>query len=235
MLKSWKLQEVGGAVTLLICGLVLLLMPELTLVTIANVIGIFVIVIGAFFLVSYFMRKELAAGNNDLIKGLVIVFVGIFICVKSELVVSILPVVLGIGVVLSGILKLQHAFDLKRMGFGTWIRIAITAAINVFIGLIVILNPFSTAAWLMRLVGIAFIFSGVTDLVTTIYVSRKASEYYVDGKAKRNRGSHEFTALKYVIAIVEKGSINEAAKVLYLSQPSLTKAIHEFFGNYANL
>ena len=41
--------------------------------------------------------------------------------------------------------------------------------------------------------------------------------------------------LKYVIAIVEKGSINEAAKVLYLSQPSPTKAIHEFFGNYANL
>lgn len=184
MLKNWKLQEVGGAVTLLICGLVLLLIPELTLVTIANVIGIFVIVIGAFFLVSYFMRKELAAGNNDLIKGLVIVFVGVFICVKSELVVSILPVVLGIGVVLSGILKLQHAFDLKRMGFDTWVRIAITAVINVFIGLIVILNPFSTAAWLMRLVGIAFIFSGVTDLVTTIYVSRKASEYYVDGKAE---------------------------------------------------
>ncbi len=41
--------------------------------------------------------------------------------------------------------------------------------------------------------------------------------------------------LKYVIAIVEKGSINEAAKVLYLFQVSLTKAIHEFFGNYANL
>ena len=35
--------------------------------------------------------------------------------------------------------------------------------------------------------------------------------------------------LKYVIAIVEKGSTNEAAKVLYLSQASLTKAIHEFF------
>ena len=39
--------------------------------------------------------------------------------------------------------------------------------------------------------------------------------------------------LKYVI--VEKGSINEAAKVLYLFQPSLTNAIHEFFRNYANL
>ena len=184
VLKNWKVQEIGGAVALLICGLVLLLMPELTLVTIANVIGILVIIIGAFFLIGYFLRKELAAGNNDLIKGLVIVCIGIFICVKSELVVSVLPVVLGIGVVLSGILKLQHAFDLKRMGFDTWVRIGLTAAVNIFIGLIVILNPFSTVAWLMRLVGIGFLFSGVTDLITTIYVSKKASEYYVVGKAE---------------------------------------------------
>ena len=184
MLKNWNVQEIGGAVALLICGLVLLLMPELTLVTIANVIGILVIMIGAFFLIGYFLRKELAAGNNDLIKGLVIVCIGIFICVKSELVVSVLPVVLGIGVVLSGILKLQHAFDLKRMGFDTWVRIGLTAAVNIFIGLIVILNPFSTVAWLMRLVGIGFLFSGVTDLITTIYVSKKASEYYVGGKAE---------------------------------------------------
>ena len=184
MWKNWKVQELGGAAALLICGLVLLLMPELTLVTIANVIGILVIIIGAFFLIGYFLRKELAAGNNDLIKGLVIVCIGIFICVKSELVVSVLPVVLGIGVVLSGILKLQHAFDLKRMGFDTWVRIGLTAAVNIFIGLIVILNPFSTVAWLMRLVGIGFLFSGVTDLITTIYVSKKASEYYVDGKAE---------------------------------------------------
>ena len=53
---------------------------------------------------------------------------------KSELVVSVLPVVLGIGVVLSGILKLQHAFDLKRMGFDTWVRIGLTSAVNIFIG-----------------------------------------------------------------------------------------------------
>lgn len=33
--------------------------------------------------------------------------------------------------------------------------------------------------------------------------------------------------LKYVIAIAEKGSINEAAKTLYLSQPSLTNAVRD--------
>ena len=176
MLKNWKVQEIGGAVALLICGLVLLLMPELTLVTIANVIGILVIIIGAFFLIGYFLRKELAAGNNDLIKGLVIVCIGIFICVKSELVVSVLPVVLGIGVVLSGILKLQHAFDLKRMGFDTWVRIGLTSAVNIFIGLIVILNPFSTAEFIMIFAGATMIAEGITDIICVIFILRKVRE-----------------------------------------------------------
>lgn len=41
--------------------------------------------------------------------------------------------------------------------------------------------------------------------------------------------------LKYVIAIVEKGSIDEAPRYFTCPSLSLTKAIHEFFGNYANL
>lgn len=33
--------------------------------------------------------------------------------------------------------------------------------------------------------------------------------------------------LKYVIAVAESGTITEAANNLYISQPSLTNAIHE--------
>ena len=63
MLKNWKVQEIGGAVALLICGLVLLLMPELTLVTIANVIGILVIIIGAFFPDRLFSEEGTGSGQ----------------------------------------------------------------------------------------------------------------------------------------------------------------------------
>ena len=33
--------------------------------------------------------------------------------------------------------------------------------------------------------------------------------------------------LKYVITVAETGTITEAAKKLYISQPSLTNAIHD--------
>ena len=36
-----------------------------------------------------------------------------------------------------------------------------------------------------------------------------------------------FQQLKYVITVAETGTITEAAGKLYVSQPSLTKAIHE--------
>lgn len=184
MLKKWKLQECGSGLLLLLCGLILLLNPELTLTAIANLVGGIVIVIGAIYLICFVGRRNAAGGSYDLIKGLIIVAAGIFICVRSAVVVSILPVIMGIGMMISGLLKLQHGLALRRMGFSTWKRIGITAIINILIGLLVVLNPFSTAAWLMRVIGIGFIFSGVTDLITTLYVSKKESEYYVDGKAE---------------------------------------------------
>lgn len=36
-----------------------------------------------------------------------------------------------------------------------------------------------------------------------------------------------FQQLKYVITVAETGTITEAANQLYISQPSLTNAIHE--------
>lgn len=184
MLKQWKFQEISSGLLLTAGGLILLFVPELTLVTIANAVGIVLIIIGAIFIFSYICRKQMAAGNNDLVKGIVTAGIGLFICVRSEAVISILPVLLGVGVVVSGILKLQHAFDLRRMAVSAWTKVMITAAINILIGLIVILNPFSTVAFLMRLIGVGLIFSGLTDVITTIYVSKKASEYYVDGEAE---------------------------------------------------
>lgn len=184
MLKKWKLQEIASGLLLTLGGLILLLMPELTLKAIANAVGIILIVIGVIFIISYICRKQLAAGNYDLVKGIVTIGVGLFICMRSELVISILPVLLGIGVVVSGILKLQHGFDLKRMEVGAWTKVMVMAAINILIGLIVVLNPFSTVAFLMQLIGAGLIFSGLTDVITTVYVSKKASEYYVDGKAE---------------------------------------------------
>lgn len=184
MSEKWKFQEMSSALLLVIGGLILLLMPKLTLEMIANVAGAIVIIIGVIFIITYLGRKQMSAGNYDLVKGLIILGIGIFICVKSELVISILPVLMGIGVVISGIIKLQHALDLRRMGADAWVKFGITAVINIFIGLIVIMNPFGTVALLMRVIGASLIFSGVTDLVTAVYVSKKASEYYVDGKAE---------------------------------------------------
>ena len=69
MEKKWKWQEISSALLMVVAGLVLLFMPELTLKTIANVVGIIIMMIGAVFLISYFVRRSLASGNYDLVKG----------------------------------------------------------------------------------------------------------------------------------------------------------------------
>ena len=44
-----------------------------------------------------------------------------------------------------------------------------------------------------------------------------------------------FQQLKYVITVAETGTITEAAGKLYVSQPSLTKAIHELEKEHRDL
>lgn len=50
---------------------------------------------------------------------------------------------------------------------------------------------------------------------------------YGESKKDKNRERMTLQQLKYVITVAETGTITEAANRLYVSQPSLTNAIHE--------
>lgn len=183
MLKYWKWQDIVAAIVILICGFLMLMNPEMALSFIAQVLGILLIAVGIIFILAYFLRRKAEVIGYDLIIGVVIVGLGIFVCLKQELVASILPVILGICIVISGVLKIQRSLDLKRMEVENWGYVAIMALISVLLGTIVILRPFSTAKLIMRLVGISFIYSGITDLITAVIVSIRYSDRVVNGTA----------------------------------------------------
>ena len=180
MFRYWRWQDICAAAVLLAGGLLMLFKPGLTLEIMATAVGVVLIVVGLIFVLAYFIRRRNTVIGYDLILGIVITAMGIFVCLKTEFVVSILPVLLGVCIIISGLLKLQRGLDLKKMSIDSWGYIIILALVSILLGAIVLLRPFSAAEFVTRLIGISFIYSGVTDLVTAIYVSR----FVVDGKAK---------------------------------------------------
>ena len=108
---------------------------------------------------------------------------GAVVLYKVEIVISLIPFILGVLVLCSGCSKLQDAIDLKRLGYGSWLGLLIVAAINIILGVVLIYNPFKAAILLFRVLGEVLILSGVGDCFSTIYFAEKLRRFKQEQEA----------------------------------------------------
>lgn len=172
-LKKIKWNVIISSVIYVALGVILLLWPEKMARNICYVIGVIAVAVGIVNLIDY-IRKDYSvdAYRYNLVYGLVSILFGVFVFVKVDTVVSIIPFLLGFAVTISGFLKLQNAVDLVRMKYKGWGAVMIVSILNIAFGVVLIMNPFDSAMVLFICIGIGMIYSGVSDLIATIMLSR---------------------------------------------------------------
>ena len=174
MLKELKWEAILTGVLYILLGIVALLIPETMQKTLGYLIGIVLIVAGAVSMICYLLRD--ARDNyyhNEFVFGLVGIVLGVAVLYKVEVIISLIPFILGILVLFSGCSKLQDAIDLKRLSYGSWVGMLVVAVINIILGVVLICNPFQAAILLFRVLGVGLILSGASDCFSTIYFARK--------------------------------------------------------------
>lgn len=134
------------------------------------------IIVGVISLINY-LRKDISGilYRYDLVVGLSAVLGGILVIIKVDQLLSLIPVVLGFLVTISGILKMQNSVDMLRLGQGTWYVAFCMAILNIIFGIVLLIDPFSREL-LVYLLGAALIFSGITDLYVTISISHRLAD-----------------------------------------------------------
>lgn len=178
LLKQVKWQTMLTSLLYIVLGIVTFAVPETMVRTLGYMVGILLILVGAVSMICYLLRETSRNyDRNDFGYGLVGIAVGVVFLYKVEWIASLIPVILGILVLASGCVKLQHVIDMKRMECGNWIAVLILAVINVIFGAVLVLNPFDTVILLFRLVGAGLIFSGVSDCITTVYLAGRMKEF----------------------------------------------------------
>ena len=155
-----------------------LVIPETMQKTLGYLIGIVLIVAGLVSIICYLLRD--ARENyyhNEFVFGILGMVLGAVVLYKVEIVISLIPFILGVLVLCSGCSKLQDAIDLKRLDYGSWLGLLIVAAINIILGVVLIYNPFKAAILLFRVLGVVLILSGAGDCFSTIYFARKLRRF----------------------------------------------------------
>ena len=184
MLKELKWEAILTGVLYILLGIVALVIPETMQKTLGYLIGIVLIVAGLISIICYLLRD--ARENyyhNEFVFGLVGMVLGAAVLYKVEVIISLIPFILGILVLFSGCSKLQDAIDLKRLGYGSWAGMLVVAVINIILGIVLICNPFKAAIVLFRVLGVGLILSGASDCFSTIYFAEKLRRFKQEQEA----------------------------------------------------
>lgn len=170
----------------IVIGILLLINPIGFTSGIIIAFGIVLMALGISKTVKYFRAEpEEAVCSQLLAKGLLMLLAGAFCAFHSHWFIATFPVltlVYGVVILITGITKIQWTVDILRMKRSKWFWMAISAAISVVCGVVIITSPFSTTAVLWMFIGISLIVEALFDMLGSIFGNREKREPVVDAQ-----------------------------------------------------
>ncbi|MDD6327030.1 MAG: DUF308 domain-containing protein [Eubacteriales bacterium] len=176
LFNKFKSHTLFRAAVMMVAGLVLIIFPSATQRTIAYIVSVVLVVFGVVHLLRYFKKTDVdgdgikdANSPFDLILGVVLIVLAGLV---AKLFISFIPIVLGIFIIISGLLKLEQGFTLKRAGSADSKFVMIVAGVTIVVGLLAVFNPFATGNVLLMILGAGMLFSGITDLIAAGQIAK---------------------------------------------------------------
>ena len=171
MLKSIRNSLILSSLLYIVLGVVLLVMPELSLGFACLLIGGAVLVYGVVRLVAYLRGGE-NADKLDLVLGILLILLGLCLLIWIRFLLALVPMVLGIYILVDSLGSIKRSLDMKALGFSRWWISCLVAVVLAVCGLVMIFNPFGTIEGVVMFIGLGFLVDGVTTLVNTILLER---------------------------------------------------------------
>ena len=104
----------------------------------------------------------------DLAFGILLVALGIILIIRTDAMVNLICIVMGICILADALLKIQISIDSKAFGIQKWWLILTVAILTGAAGFLLVLRPLESAQAVMILLGVTLIIEGVLNLITIL-------------------------------------------------------------------
>lgn len=175
LLKKLKTNVVISSLLCVLLGLVLLFWPGLTIQIVCTAVGVVLIISGVIRIAGYFTAGDGSLYSQvNLIFGIVFAVVGVWIVMKPDKVLAIIPIIMGIVIALHGLHNLQQSMTLYRDKYEKWWIALILGILTVGFGVLLICRPFAAIDTVVMLIGIFLIYDGVSNIWIVSRVAKSA-------------------------------------------------------------
>lgn len=199
---------------ILVLGLLLFFKSSVTLMGISYIFGGLIIAIGVLAIVRFISNNHSDISNQlNIIYGIICIISGIFFIEKPEIIGSIIPVVMGIGIIISSSLKIQQSFNLKSLNSSYFFWSFVTALLSLICGVVLLFNPFKGAVIITKVIGIFLVMYSILDICNTIVLKKSGvsiSISTVNDKDTKSKANHRKAKdAKIIKEVTKKGDEEE--------------------------
>ena len=189
MLKQLKWSSVLIALGYIVTGILLIVFPDVSADVISWIIGIAAIAVGIVELITYFLLDVQASFyHNEFVIGVLCIVFGLIVLMKREIIMNLVPIILGLIIIGSGILKVQNAVVAKRIHYDRSSLYLILGIIGIVLGIVIMFFMSGKTAQdlLFITIGVALIYDGGSDLFATLFLANKFAKLQKAFVAEQN-------------------------------------------------
>ena len=133
---------IGIAIIYILFGLAIEFVPQFKEIYIIYIAGAIFVVFGIIMIVKYFLTGSYRdIGKYGFSAGVLCVLIGVMLLVRTSEIAAYFSLFLGICILLTAVIKLQNAVDLKSIHNAGWFIFLLIALAFLAVAILVILNP----------------------------------------------------------------------------------------------
>lgn len=171
------------AVIFIAVAVLILFVPRIEVKDICYFICGFVVVLGIYMIVRYFMSAGYERLNEyGFSEGVLFVLLGICGLVSAERIAASFLTALGLLLLLSGVIKLQYALDLKCMEDKAWAGFFAVTVLLLGFSVSVILKPFEDMEFFQNYTAGILLADGIVEIVNILYLNFRIKAYRQRGE-----------------------------------------------------
>ena len=168
-IKAAKTGYIIISILLCVLGIVLIAVPDFSVTLLCVLGGGIMMLFGLVKIIGY-CSKDLyrLAFQFDLAFGILFVVLGFILIIRTDAMVNLICIVMGICVLADALLKIQISIDSRAFGIKKWWLILAMAILTGVAGFLLIFRPSESIQIIMILFGIVLITEGVLNLTTIL-------------------------------------------------------------------
>ena len=158
-----------SAILTIALGAVLVIWPDWSGRILCYLLGASLILMGGIQLIVCIRAERIGFYSKfSMLMNIILILLGVWVCIRPDTVLSLVPVIIGIVMLIHGCMDLQFTMDIKHAGSGKWWIALIFALVTLTLGVFLVMHPFLAFEITMLIIGIGLLYDGISDLVLMI-------------------------------------------------------------------